>query len=562
MTIQELSKSSKNMIYQPKIISRDIHYNFEPYTNSPKIALIIENKSISKESLNQLTNTTVSSNRELFQSIDYNDLNPSSPKNIFNFFSQFHKSKINYINSNVKGVYKNSYTNNNFNFAYHYFIDKMGNIYEGRPHSIRAFNLDIYQTIPDDERSEYTCTNLPLLNQGDLLFNDCLIILTEEDTSEIDTTNSTYASLKSLLVYLKQKFDFKKFYTYSELKQNKFMISEGSVYDITKLNNPGLFFKTNELHSFVENIQLPEYRLDNNILTYSYGMRVLRYTKPKAMKGNDVELLQKMLYKLNIISKYKQISSEYDLITKNAVEKFQKLYYITPEYEYGTADKNTLNTLRNEIYKNKMNNIQIIDLNYKPYRILEYIEDNQMCGDDVLIIQTKLKTIINPLLTINGIYDLETQDTVKMYQTIYNFATDGKVGPILWEHIISNQSKSIVLNSDSVIPYTITPSKNTISSNRMKELQMALNEVLKPFGRGINVTGIYDVETQNVIKIINSIENNRKILNLDKLTKPNGDPLDWTDEFTLKSCYPYEYLYLIKHYLLNMPMQLNIIKDN
>jgi peptidoglycan hydrolase-like protein with peptidoglycan-binding domain len=573
---QILSNSKRNIIDQPNIIKSKINYNYEKYYNTPKMILVIENKQISKEVLN----TLALNDDNISFNIDYDELNPAVSTNIFNFFNQWHSNLITSIDEETGSKYDNAFYTNNYNFAYHYFIDKKGNIYEGRPHNIRAFNLDIYKydreiesvesnRIYDDSGKRF----LPLLNQGNLLFNDCLVILTEEQTDSIDTTNATYTALKTLLVYLRQNYGYDKFFGYSELKGVPFSQEDYENKDIYKYNNPGVFFKINELHSAVENTQLVSYNKVNGstITTYTYGKRSLKYNKPKQMEGNDVIMCQKMLYKLGLLPKYKSITGSYNLETKNAIKEFQQKYYITPENDYGMADVNTLNILRSKIYDKKMENIKLIDDNYSPFRVLEYIEDNNMTGYDVLILQTKLKKIIYPILEVNGIFDEYTRDAVLLFQAKYSTYVDGemidgKVGPATWKLIIENTDTIFVSNSDSYIEGAITPTKCTVSKANITYLQQALNKMLKTYGVEIPVTGGYDELTQKYIKMINENESNRKIIGLDKYTyiDENGETqyLDWTNDAVLKTCYPAEFIWLIKHYLLNEDIDLDLVREN
>lgn len=556
-----------NIIDKPNIIPSTINYNYEPYYNTPNIVFVIENKTLTNEILNALA----LNKDELIYKIDYEDKNPNSVYNIFNVFNTAHKQLIESMDKTVgSSFYKNNYENHNFNFAYHYFIDKKGNIYEGRPHNVRAYNLDIYRGVID-QTNEIASSGLvygKILNPGDLLFNESLFILTEEQTDEMDTTNATYTALKSLLIYLRQAYGLKNFFCYSELQQNSFIPVNDPKEDMTMYNNPGLFFKVNELHSAVEKVALKGVNQVPNttIKTYTYGDRVLKYTNPKHMEGNDVLMLQKMLYKLDIITKYKDITGIYDLMTKNYVSKFQKKFYIKPEYDYGVACKTTLNTLRNKIYQEKIKNIKIIDDRYSLNRTLEYNPINPMVGIDVLLLQTRLKLIISPILKETGIFDQHTEDAVLMFHEKYKLFDPNenlnkedlkKVGPASWDKIFSCKDRIFVAKSDSDIPGTITPTTNTVSKDSMIYLQKALNMALKNYGVQLELTGIYDEPTQHYIEVINKNESNRKIMELDKL------PINWhslsNDSPVYKSCYPSEYVYLVKHYLLGEKIELALV---
>lgn len=541
MNIQNLNYSKRAIINNPNIIKSRIDYAFENYLNTPKLVLVIENKTILKEELNTLS----------IDLIDYNDLNPLSTRNIFNFFNRRHGELI-------KTIEHSEFSVNNHNFAYHYFIDKKGNIYEGRPHNIKAYNLDIFDYDPNEN---YKNHELPRLSNSNSIFEDCLIILTEENTDTIDTTNATYSALTSLLIYLNQYHNYKKFYGYSELKNIPFKCVKYNYEDLTRFNNPGVFFRINELHSSVEKNKIIKSKTEFNITTYTYGERVLTYMAPNYMNGNDVIMLQKMLYKLELLNKYEYITGVYDKNTSDAVKSLQEKYYIKPEIAYGVADKNTLKTLRNQIYKKKMDNIKTIDDEYNPTRILEYIEGNNMMGYDVTILQKKLKQVSMPL-NVTGIFDEKTKEAVRFFQ-IQNevlsnsYITDGKVGPATWKEIFNTKENIFVLESDSPIEGAITPTTSTISKKYILKLQKAINKILSQYGMDLPLTGGYDEETQKYISLINKNEYNRKVIGLDAYDDVEG--IDWNDDKCLKTCYPIEYIYLIKHYLLKEDYNIELI---
>lgn len=586
-----LSYSKRDIVDNPHIIKRSFEYNYETFYNTPRMILVIENKLVKNDILNSLS----TNGDNLSFKIDYNELNPSLPNNIFNYMNMIHSQMIKFndsIRTNPTDV-STEETNgfiakknnsqykftNNYNFAYHYFIDKKGNIYEGRPHSIRAYNLDIYKYNPVDidnpENKQYDSYTgqriLPLLDPSNSLFNDSLIILTEEQTNDIDTSNATYTALKSLINYLKKEYGYKEFYGYSELKQIPFNNVADPKEDLTVYNNPGLFFKINELHSAIDNkpLYIARRSKDELITIFTYGERDLKYLSPTPMEGNDVLMLQKMLYKLKLLPRYADITSTYNLATKQAVSKFQKKYYITPTYNYGVADINTLNEIRNRIYKEKRNNEKLIDDNYNPFRVLEYNPTDMMTGYDVMVLQNRLKRIIYPILNVTGIFDAYTKDAVSMFQAKYssyidNDMNDGKVGPNTWKEILDCKDILYVDTDDPdvIIEGSITPTHTTVSKTNMIYLQRALNEMLKAYGIEIPLTGGYDELTQKYIKIINKNEYNRKTIGLDKYTDKDGNPIDWTNDYNLKTCYPAEYIWLIKHYLLHEKITLELVNEN
>lgn len=587
---QNLSKSKRNIIDVPKIIPRAFDYVYESYINTPRMILVIENKLLR----NDLFNSLSTRNDGVNFNIDYNQTDPRLPNNIFNYINAIHTDVISFNDTMRKAEaelpntnelekrnipYKNGYYTNNYNFAYHYFIDKKGNIYEGRPHNIRAYNLDIYKYDEEEfnkpENKQYDQTTgkrlLPLLDQGDFLFNDCLVILTEEQTDSIDTTNATYTALKSLLTYLLQYYNYNKFYAYSELKMIPHFIVDDPKEDIFTYNNPGLFFRINELHSAVEHTKLEAGRInkDGTIKIVTYGERNdgIKYNRANPTRGNDILMIQQMLYKLNILKRYSNITGTYDKATEIAIEVFQKKYYVTPQYGYGIADNHTLDVLRDTIYKEKIANGTIIDDNYNPFRVLEYISNNMMTGYDVMILQSRLKKCIYPILEVNGVFDEYTKDAVSMFQSKYasyidGKMIDGKVGPATWKAILECKDRIYIeTNSDDedLIPGSITPTHCNVSRSNIIYLQKAINKMLEPYKTKIELTGGYDEDTQRYIKLINENSRNREIIGLDKYNVPLGF---WEKDYNLKTCYPAEYVWLIKHYLLNEKIDLDLVRQS
>lgn len=521
---------------RPTIIKSNITYYYEPVVCNPKVILIIENKIIDTKNINK---------NSLLQDfeIDYDNTNVSSANNIMNYMNKMHNIYIEkYKKDHLEELSSKGFVSSNSNFAYHYFIDKKGHIYEGRPLNIRSFNLDIKEV--DGE----------ILSPSKKLFEDYLIILTEENTNQNDTTEETYTALKSLLHYLMNEYDFKSFYGYSELVRFDKNISNSPEEDIINYNNPGLFFKINELHSAVDFVSLNDYTVSPfNITTYTYGKRVLKYIKPIYMNGNDVLILQKILYNIGLIQDYRNVNGQYNLITKNAVATFQKNNYINPEFEYGTADSNTLYKLREIIYKLNSNYSNIINDNKNYYRILEYNETNPMVGIDVEIVQKLLHEKIDYTLEITGIFDLKTDSAVRYFQALQyggkQDMVDGKVGPITLQDLKNSKMKIFTENEGKLIPNKIGLSNDTV-----KLLQQALNVFLKKRNIVIPVDGLYNSLTINYIQKINEKKINRQIMDIDKYAiNENGDYDDsfWKDPFNLKICYPEEYNWIIYHYLIN-----------
>lgn len=521
---------------RPTIIKSNITYYYESEMCNPKVILIIENKTIDTKNINK---NSLLQNYE----IDYDNTNTSSTNNIMNYMNKMHAIYINnYKREHVEELSSKNFVSSNSNFAYHYFIDKKGHIYEGRPFNVKPFNLDI----KDSDGN--------ILSPAKQMFKDYLIILTEENTNQCDTTEETYTALKSLLHYLMNEYDFKEFYGYSELVRFDKNICDSPEEDIINYNNPGLFFKINELHSATDFITITDYSVSPfNIITYTYGKRVLKYIKPIYMNGNDVLILQKILYNIGLIQDYRNVNGQYNIITKNAVATFQKNNYIIPEFEYGTADSNTLKEIRNTIYKANNNYSKTINDNKNYYRVLEYNETNPMVGIDIEIVQKLLHEKIDYTLKITGIFDLKTDTAVRYFQALQyggkQEMIDGKVGPITLQDLKNSDMKIFTENDGKLLPNKIGVPNDTI-----KLLQQALNVFLKKRNIIIPIDGLYNSLTINYIQKINEKQINRQIMDIDKYAiDSNGNYNEeyWKSPTNQRICYPEEYNWIIYHYLIN-----------
>lgn len=349
---------------------------------------------------------------------------------IFNIVSKIHGKQINrFINTlicpteptedisqidinTIKKYNDIEYVTSNLNFAYHYFIDRKGTIYKGRPYNVPCFNLDMCSTFTDENNKSqcyYTLSN-------DNVLSNSIVILTEENTSNMDCTNETYVALKSLIDYIYKECSLiNTYYCYSEVKR----LPE----EYYEYNNPGFFFKFNELRASVTNVLVDTFfTTPSNDIIYTYGKRPLKYNKINNTTGNDVYMLQIMLKKINMFPSSYRPNGIYDIYTVNAVKQFQKYYNLTEAngYVLGEACKKTLKYIADNIYTLKMKNITNYSSGINFFRILYYNEKELMFGKDVQYIQEKLKDSIDSGFIVNGIYDLNTEKRNSYYLLDFN----------------------------------------------------------------------------------------------------------------------------------------------
>lgn len=490
------------MIITPTIYEIKDNFSYEiNKQNNPKMILIIENKRISEESI-------------IEAEIDYDNHDTTSVNNIARFFNIKHQEMIlDYCKENL-----GKFTSN-FNFAYHYLIDKKGNIYKGRDHNVRPFNLDIYDM---NNNGEYEVKD-PFSS----IFSNFIIILLEDNSDKMNIVNESYDSLVTLIRYLRYKTKIKEYYSYSEMNRFDLEITNDENKSNLKYNNPGIFFKINEIRSSVDTYLIEKLNISPfNIETYTYGGRVLKYVRPITMKGNDVIQLQILLYRLNLLNDFKLVSGEYNYITSQAIKEFQKLNYITPKYDYGIADINTQKILMNKVYKKKIENFKSMTDDNSLFRILEYREDNIMTGDDVCMVQSLLKEKVSCLQEISSYYDKNTENNIKIFQNYMGITEDGKCNHYIYNLLKNSKLQAI---DENIKPFSI-------SGYNIVILQKALNYI----GANLKINGQYDLPTQTVIAQINSNKKNLELMGI-------GDK-ELNTDLDLKICYKEEYDYLIKNY--------------
>lgn len=530
------------MITKPKIIKCDYGFHQDSFNITPKMILVIENKRISEEDI-------------IAANIDYENTNPYSVNNIANFFNREHSNLIKEdLINNMTELSSRGYSTNNFNFAYHYLIDKKGNIYEGRHKNIPVYNLDIF----DFKKGEYS-----IMSPAENLFKNFIVIMTEENTDEFPLSTKAYNSLNELIRYiLKTDNTIKEYFCYNEIRNFEMKISDSKSNSNLKYNNPGLFFPTNILRSSVTCGIIPEKQITEFKQTiYTYGSRTLIYNQTKPMIGNDVIQVQYLLYNLGYFKDnitFNAVTGEYDYDTSKAISDYQFSNGIKPLFGYGQADKNTLNHLfNNKTYKNKIEEELMDKFHYTTaltpdlFRILKFeSEDNMMMGEDVIYLQKLIKDKILYSQNITGFYDPETVENVKFFQSIIKVNSDGSKiisDGICSPYLIHALEKAKTLKSLNIDLRLNQQNDLNDYSYSIALLQTSLNNLLdKKFEQ--KITGTITSKLADIIKNLNKDPNNRKLMNIDNLTR-NGELIDWSDENNLYTCFIEEYEFLIKNYL-------------
>ena len=378
-------------------------------------------------------------------------------------------------------------------FAYHYFIDKSGNIFQGRYETVYPAKATIVnnfmqnytgilenntETPLEDLDKEIQIDNNYLMRSID--FNhietiDKIYVCLEGNTKLNDITNDQYKSCISLCKNIMERYrNIKNIYGLNEL--------------IPSSKNPGIFLSMNKIRSNALQQILPLYvDTPSGQFSYTFGSRDLYFNEDKPLSGNDISLYQMYLkiigYSIN------QPTGIYDNKTYNITKLFQK--------SFDLKDDGIVTSIEYEIITKLIKDILNKKDQFEFARILEYNEDiKPQTGLDVEIIQKKLSEMSIYLGELDGKFTKEMKESVEEYQRLCNLPVSGKIGPITFDMILSGEivkfNKDLIYNED-----------NIMTGNEIKFLQKKIKSNMRRFGLiSVNVNGKYDKLTmQNVQKI-------------------------------------------------------------
>lgn len=363
-------------------------------------------------------------------------------------------------------------------FGYHYFINRKGEIFRGRPEN--AYAADIQALMNIDQISSPLDTSFEFSNASNIISSNKIFICLEGNTELMETTLNQNNSLKSLCQDLINRYsNIKNIYSLNEL--------------IPTYSNLGVYFDINTLRSsvFYNNIPVYSQGLNGNI-TYTFGKRDLYYNSDLNLSGNDVKLLQLYLDALGI--KVIKKNGIFDLFTYNAVKDFQTVFGLEVTGRMESQDFEKLNELIKKLNKKKNS--------YSYYRILYVPEDtSNIIGNDVKLIQTKLnKLYYKETIEVNGIYNKDTEALVKKFQEDKGLKVDGIVGPITFDALIC----SILIEYSRVLKYN---ENSLMYGDDVLFIQKQIKKSMKRFGlTNITVSGYYDLITCNNVKKIQKLQ--------------------------------------------------------
>lgn len=331
----------------------------------------------------------------------------------------------------------------------HFFINKKGLIYVGRP--------------------EKACTEF----NNEISDSKTILVDLEGDFSKEDLSTVQGNSLLKLARYLKEK------YTY--LDDHIYLLKE--LY--SKYDTPGVMFPINNINALYKekstnyvyvNDKYVFYEGNNPNTIYTYKSRDLMLKNPK-MIGNDIRILKVKLNQLNIDTG--GINDIFDIPTEQGVNNLRK---ILKKPMNGIANKELLDDLDHLL--NSRFNSQTDSATY--LRLLE-LKIPFMQGEDVIRIQKSLYFLGLYEGKINGLYNYETVNAVRKFQYMNGIDVDGKIGPATW-------SKITEIN---YVKYTrpFILKEPPLEGDDIKQLQMRLIEL----GYSLEITGKYDYKTFQIV---------------------------------------------------------------
>lgn len=364
-------------------------------------------------------------------------------------------------------------------FGYHYYIDREGIIYAGRPE--RAFSCDVAITTQkmqtnyiNDNVSPFDDYDIEVDSAKNIVSSGRIFICLEGNTEIMDITFKQRSSLITLGKDVKERNrNIRGIYSLSEILPDTF--------------NLGIYVDMNSIRAEINSTLVPVYvNTPAGGISYTYGMRELFYNVYDPLSGNDVKLVQLYLKALDI--PIRDTSGIYNLFTHQAVENFQRMF------DLEVTGKMT--KLEYDLLLEKVRSLSI-SYDYSLYhRLLYYRKDNPMIGDDVTNIQNRMKTL--RYVDATGKFDKQMEDGVIKFQKDFGLTPDGEIGPITWRMIM----KTLGFEFTRLIEYT---PDHLIEGEDIRFLQRKIAIIARKFGIvTYSINGLYDEITYNNIRKIQS----------------------------------------------------------
>lgn len=200
---------------------------------------------------------------------------------------------------------------------------------------------------------------------------------------------------------------------YNGVKRLGELVSEGITFDEVALQYPG---------------ELSEGMSGYPVTTIQYYLNVIAYFNPN----------------LNTFP----ISNTFDGNTVNAVKNFQTQYSLPVTGIIDEATWNSVKQVYADIYSELPEGYQENYAKLYP----GYFLTPGSSGPDVRDLQTYLALIATtdgniPVVTVDGVYGIETRDAIYTFQRLNNIPTTGSVGPVTWNAIAQRYDAIINANN-------------------------------------------------------------------------------------------------------------------
>lgn len=367
-------------------------------------------------------------------------------------------------------------------FGYHYFIDKEGNVYMGRPENafacdIEMLMLKMYSNLISSNISPFDSVNMETENGSKVQSADRIFICLEGNTDNSGMSPQQRSSLVALSSDIRsRKRNIRNVYSLSEI--------------YPQFNNLGRYVDFNPIRADIMNVVSPVY-IDTpaGVISYTFGKRNFYYNPDNKMSGNDIKLLQ--LY-FNLIG-IPTVNNDgiYDAYMRNVVMSFQKSFNLKVDGNFDEDDFKVIINLINNLNHN---------ISKDPYhRILYYRDFNPMFGEDVDYLESKLIDL-RYLEGKNGYFTEDLKNAIIKYQKDNGLDADGKVGPLLWDLI----KRDIPIFFTRIIKLT----DPLMEGDDILIIQKKIKQIAKKYGIiAFNVNGKYDLITSKNIKKIQSMNN-------------------------------------------------------
>lgn len=210
------------------------------------------------------------------------------------------------------------------------------------------------------------------------------------------------------------------------------------------------------------------------------------------------------------IPKIYPVSGEFDLITENAVKKFQEIFNLTVDGIVGKSTWYRISYLYSVVKKLAEVESEGIQYGLESLQFPQVLQEGDtLRGVDILQYFLSVNSLFNnfiPAVTITGTFDESTKNAVVAFQQYYGFPATGIVDEPTWEAIYevfidNSQVIPDTVSGFEIAPYGGVPLRQGNSGDRVYLLQQYLTaiEEFYPQIEKPSLTGIFDSDTRDSV---------------------------------------------------------------